>query len=133
MSRKLDRGQKRDWRSQVSSPPLRWSNQLADVAQDWANNLASQGGNSISHRPNNRYGENIYWISGAQASPSQAVAVLAHQFLLRLVILLMLLRIHLSRILQYYVIAVLRPDQEYEEVPMEVDIKFIMIFAVDRK
>ena len=62
------------WRSQVGSPPLRWSTQLADVAQDWANHLASQGGNSISHRPNNRYGENIYWISGGNSSPSQVAA-----------------------------------------------------------
>ncbi|BAQ64317.1 CAP family protein [Geminocystis sp. NIES-3709] len=60
------------WREKVGAPPLSWSNQLAQTAQDWANQLASQGGN-IYHRPNNSYGENIFWISGKQATPSEVV------------------------------------------------------------
>jgi len=61
-----------EWRQKVGSPPLQWSDELAQIAQDWANYLATQDGN-ISHRPNNRYGENIFWISGKQALPSEVV------------------------------------------------------------
>ena len=54
-------------RARVGVPPLVWSDQLAEVAQDWANHLIATGG--LSHRPNNRYGENIYTISGGTATP----------------------------------------------------------------
>ena len=50
------------WRQQVGSPPLVWSNELAKVAQDWANQLVSKG--RMEHRPNSQYGENIYWGQG---------------------------------------------------------------------
>ena len=41
-------------------PDLVWSDELAEVAQDWANNLVSEENcGSISHRPNGMYGENI--------------------------------------------------------------------------
>lgn len=60
------------WRSQVNSPPLSWSNDLARVAQDWADQLSRSGGN-ISHRPNNSYGENIYWAAGGGLSGTDAV------------------------------------------------------------
>ena len=53
-------------RVRVGLPPLVWSDQLARVAQDWANHLIATG--SFSHRPNNRYGENVYSISGGTAS-----------------------------------------------------------------
>jgi uncharacterized protein YkwD len=59
-------------RARVGVPPLVWSDQLADVAQDWANHLIATGG--LSHRPNNRYGENIYTITGGAASPTQVVS-----------------------------------------------------------
>lgn len=39
-------------------PDLTWSNDLAAVAQDWANTLAKQCG-TIMHRMPNKYGENI--------------------------------------------------------------------------
>ena len=58
-------------RSQVGVPPLVWSDQLASVAQAWADYLLAT--NSFSHRPNNRYGENLYMITGGAASPSQIV------------------------------------------------------------
>ena len=58
-------------RAQVGVPPLVWSSQLTNVAQDWANHLVVTGG--LSHRPNNRYGENIYTISGRIASPIEVV------------------------------------------------------------
>ena len=56
-------------RARVGVPPLVWSDQLAEVAQDWANHLIAMGG--LSHRPNNRYGENIYTISGGTAKPTR--------------------------------------------------------------
>ena len=58
-------------RARVGVPPLVWSDQLAQVAQDWANHLIATG--SFGHRPNNRYGENVYSISGGTASPAQVV------------------------------------------------------------
>jgi pathogenesis-related protein 1 len=59
-------------RARVGVPPLVWSPQLAAVAQDWAKRLIATRG--FAHRPNNRYGENLYAISGAAASPAQVVA-----------------------------------------------------------
>ena len=58
-------------RARVGVPPLVWSDQLSQVAQDWANHLIATG--SFGHRPNNRYGENLYSISGGAASPAQVV------------------------------------------------------------
>jgi len=58
-------------RARVGEPPLVWSDQLAQVAQDWANHLIATG--ALSHHPNNRYGENIYAISGGRATPAQVV------------------------------------------------------------
>ena len=58
-------------RARVGVPPLVWSDQLAQVAQDWANHLIATG--SFAHRPNNRYGENIYAISGGHATPAEVV------------------------------------------------------------
>ena len=62
-------------RAQVGVAPLIWSSQLAGFAQDWANHLAAT--HSFAHRPGNRYGENLYMISGALASPSDVVAAWA--------------------------------------------------------
>ena len=54
-------------RARVGVPPLVWSDQLAEVAQDWANHLIATGG--LSHRPNNRlWREHLYdirWDSDA--------------------------------------------------------------------
>ena len=58
-------------RAKVGLPPLVWSDQLAQVAQDWANHLIATS--ALSHRPNNRYGENIYAISGGHAAPAEVV------------------------------------------------------------
>ncbi len=62
-------------RARVGDPPLIWSAQLAAVAQDWANRLVATG--TFAHRPDNRYGENLYAISGGAASPGQVVATWA--------------------------------------------------------
>ena len=58
-------------RSNVRVPPLVWSDNLARFAQDWANHLIATHG--FSHRPNNQYGENLYMIEGAAASPPEVV------------------------------------------------------------
>ena len=64
-------------RARVGVPPLVWSDQLAEMAQDWANHLIAMGG--LSHRPNNRYGENIYTISGGTATPHEVVDLWAKE------------------------------------------------------
>jgi pathogenesis-related protein 1 len=64
-------------RSRVGLPPLVWSDQLAQVGQEWANHLIATG--ALSHRPNNRYGENIYAISGGHATPAEVVDLWAKE------------------------------------------------------
>jgi uncharacterized protein YkwD len=64
-------------RARVGVPPLIWSDRLAEVAQEWANHLIASGG--LSHRPNNRYGENIYTISGRGAPPAEVVDLWARE------------------------------------------------------
>lgn len=59
------------WHQQAGVPPLSWSSELANYAQYWANQLSTRG--TISHRQNNRFGENIFWISGRPASPAEVV------------------------------------------------------------
>lgn len=59
------------WRKRYGVPPLTWSPQLASYAQEWANKLARE--NRFSHRPNNRYGENLASATGQQMSPDQVV------------------------------------------------------------
>ncbi|XP_065093092.1 uncharacterized protein LOC135713787 [Ochlerotatus camptorhynchus] len=45
-------------RAKHSAAPLTLDSTLSKCAQEWANNIASR--NCMQHRPNNRYGENIY-------------------------------------------------------------------------
>jgi len=51
-------------RAKHGVPPLVWSENVAKVAQDWANTNARQ--DSMHHRRPNKYGENIFWMSGAE-------------------------------------------------------------------
>jgi uncharacterized protein YkwD len=51
--------------------PLRWSDRLAARSQDWAGTLLAR--NQFVHRPNSVYGENLFEIAGATASPAQVV------------------------------------------------------------
>jgi uncharacterized protein YkwD len=58
-------------RARVGMPPLAWSNRLAARAQDWADTLLAR--KQFIHRPNSAYGENLFEITGAAASPAQVV------------------------------------------------------------
>ncbi|XP_064457523.1 Golgi-associated plant pathogenesis-related protein 1-like [Ornithodoros turicata] len=51
------------YRANHGVPPLKHSDELTKVAQDWADTLAKR--DRFEHRPNNTYGENIYmaWSS----------------------------------------------------------------------
>ena len=55
-------------RKDVGTVPLKWSAELAQYAQAWADNLANTGCD-MKHRPNSGewkqiHGENIFWGSG---------------------------------------------------------------------
>lgn len=58
-------------RARVGVGPLAWSDQLAAFAQDWANGLAAKS--ALVHSQNPNYGENLYDISGALATPADVV------------------------------------------------------------
>lgn len=58
-------------RRSVGVPPLVWSDRLADFAQEWADYLATH--RQFSHRRNSPYGENLFEITGARASPVEVV------------------------------------------------------------
>jgi uncharacterized protein YkwD len=55
----------------VGVPPLAWSERLAGFAQEWADYLATH--QQFSHRRNSPYGENLFEITGASASPAEVV------------------------------------------------------------
>jgi pathogenesis-related protein 1 len=50
------------YRKLVNVPPLVWSDDLATVAQEWANHLAKSC--DLVHS-DSEYGENIYWVSNS--------------------------------------------------------------------
>jgi len=58
------------WRAEVGVDNLKWSDELASVAQKWANKLAKQG--CRMKHSKSPYGENIYWSSFA-STPKEAV------------------------------------------------------------
>jgi len=58
-------------RAQVGVAPLTWSDRLAARAQDWADTLLAR--RQFVHQPNLHYGENLFKITGASASPAQVV------------------------------------------------------------
>ncbi|XP_064457520.1 Golgi-associated plant pathogenesis-related protein 1-like isoform X2 [Ornithodoros turicata] len=63
------------YRANHGVPPLKHSDQLTKVAQDWADTLAKR--DRFEHRPNNSYGENIYmsWSSDPNKEVPGAAAV----------------------------------------------------------
>ncbi len=62
-------------RAGVGVPALEWSQQLANVAQQWAIELAASG--KFAHRPKGRYGENLFEMRGARANPADVLAAWA--------------------------------------------------------
>jgi len=64
-------GAHNDVRMRVDVPPLRWSDRLAARAQEWASHLLQEG--QFYHRPHAIFGENLFEISGAHASPGEVV------------------------------------------------------------
>lgn len=60
-------------RAGLGLPPLEWSDGLASVAQQWADTLLARG--AFQHRPDSSYGENLFEISGARATPADVVGV----------------------------------------------------------
>lgn len=67
-------------RSEVGVPPLEWSAELAEYAQEWAEYLAAKNNCQMAHRgalnqnPKNA-GENIFWGAGAAITPLSACQV----------------------------------------------------------
>ena len=58
-------------RARARIAPLTWSDRLAAHAQDWADNLLKR--RQFAHRPKSAYGENLFEITGAEASSAQVV------------------------------------------------------------
>ncbi|MGC4022624.1 MAG: CAP family protein [Cyclobacteriaceae bacterium] len=65
-------------RKDVGSPPLEWSQELAEYAQAWADNLAKNNDCQMKHRPrdggkwNQIHGENIFWGSASSYNAKNA-------------------------------------------------------------
>ncbi len=55
------------YRADLNIAPLIWSDELATRAQSWANNLASLGGMTLKHNPQDTEGENL-WLGLLVAS-----------------------------------------------------------------
>jgi pathogenesis-related protein 1 len=63
-----------------TSPPIAdvtWSSQIANVAQTYANQLASQGCTNLVPSQNRTYGENLAEFGGQAATPTDVVALWA--------------------------------------------------------
>jgi hypothetical protein len=61
------------YRAEVNVAPLTWSNTLASNAQEWANQLASLGGNTLQHSSNTGEGENLWLGTSGAFSYTQMV------------------------------------------------------------
>jgi len=64
------------WRSDVGTAPLKWNEDIAKYAGEWALRLGKDC--KMEHRPSDGkwkriYGENIYWISISTVSPKDVV------------------------------------------------------------
>jgi len=64
-------------RARVGVPPLVWSDQLARVAQEWANHLIDTG--RFGHRPNNQHGKNALHHFGQHYVSSTSGQLLGHR------------------------------------------------------
>ena len=59
------------WRTKYGVPPLKWDNDVAAYAQEWANKLAAS--RTFEHRTENTYGENILWDGDTAVAPKAVV------------------------------------------------------------
>ena len=64
-------------RAQAGVPPLKWSDHLEAVAEDWAKTLLSR--REFSHRPNGKFGENLFAITGARSSTAEVIRAWADE------------------------------------------------------
>lgn len=53
-------------RAKHGAPALQWNADVAKVAQNWADTIARS--DQMKHRQPNKYGENIFWMSGGQVT-----------------------------------------------------------------
>lgn len=60
-------------REKHCAPPLRWSETLQKLAQDWADQLRDAGC-AFEHRPNNRVGENLTFFAPRTSQRPEDVA-----------------------------------------------------------
>ena len=58
-------------RERHDAPSLKWSGEIQQWAQEWAEKIA--GEDRMYHRQPNKYGENIYWISGGKPEGASIV------------------------------------------------------------
>lgn len=59
------------YRAMHGAEPLKWNDEIAAYAQQWAETNARA--NRMYHRQPNKYGENIYWQSWSGVDPKQPV------------------------------------------------------------
>ncbi len=58
-------------RAKLKLPALQWSDELASLSQKWADSLLAQ--KRFAHNPDSPYGENLFMITGAAATPHMVV------------------------------------------------------------
>ena len=58
-------------REKHGAPAMKWSGEIRQWAQEWAEKIARE--DRMYHRQPNKFGENIYWISGGTPSGSSVV------------------------------------------------------------
>jgi uncharacterized protein YkwD len=60
------------YRAKVGTPPLAWSDMLANRAQQWATTLTERG--LFLPQRDSQFGQNLFEISGGHATPASVVA-----------------------------------------------------------
>ncbi|MGW8161696.1 MAG: pathogenesis-related family 1 protein [Desulfobulbales bacterium] len=63
-------------RAELGLPPVAWSDELAQYAQEWTEYLIAENGCRVKHhrqpgKPSHPYGENIYWASAVEMSTGE--------------------------------------------------------------
>ena len=64
-------------RAGIGVPALAWSDKLASASRQWAQTLLE--GRRFAHQPDSPYGENLFQITGAEATPAEVVAAWASE------------------------------------------------------